>query len=294
MVDSLTDYALNEQLPSWGVLVLESHHSPRFTMEWRTHEFIKVVFVLNGEGKFIFADQSTPFTAADVVVVPANTANRIEDKPGSAASLYVCCLDRRLFQFDPSLVDRFKRETIRGDGHFANRVASLMRRMVYCQQRGGPDVGLSLVTDALQLTQRIMPPRWDTQAAGRPAIGLPKVGSACSSSEQTMMANYIESLATDFFETTTIDDAAERLGMSRRTFTKRFAQMTGQSWLSYVRTLAIDHAQIRLRKSSLPIASVAFECGFNDLSTFYRQFKRQVGISPAAFRHQHNEGWSDD
>ena len=72
--------------------------------------------------------------------------------------------------------------------------------------------------------------------------------------------------------------------MPRRTFTKLFAEETGTTWLRRVRELAIGHAKTRLRSSDLPIASVAFECGFNDLSTFYRQFKSQVGVSPAAYR----------
>jgi AraC family L-rhamnose operon regulatory protein RhaS len=32
------------------------------------------------------------------------------------------------------------------------------------------------------------------------------------------------------------------------------------------------------------VLSIAFECGFEDLSTFYRAFKREVGISPNLWR----------
>ena len=74
------------------------------------------------------------------------------------------------------------------------------------------------------------------------------------------------------------------MSVSRRTFTKRFREATGKSWLEYVRGKAIGHAASLLRETSAPIASIAFECGFADVSTFYRQFKARLGVSPAAWR----------
>ncbi len=88
----LTDRALPERLPTWGVLVLESHHSPEFTMDWRTHPFVKVVYVLSGKGMFHLGNQTEHFSTGDVIVVAPGTRNRIEDDPSSASSLYVCCI----------------------------------------------------------------------------------------------------------------------------------------------------------------------------------------------------------
>ncbi|MGB7324777.1 MAG: helix-turn-helix domain-containing protein [Rubripirellula sp.] len=279
MTEKLTDRALIETLPNWGVLVLESHHSPQFTMDWRTHKFLKVVYVLRGFGDFFIGDDAWRFAAGDVIVVPPQTPNRIVDDPAAASSLYVCCLSTSLFGFDLGLIPNIEAQHVRGDGHFANRVATLMRRMVYTQERRGAHCALSMVADAMQLTQRIVEPKWSPQ---RNRLG--KTRSTELAVDEAMMAQYVESLKTDFFETSTIDAAAANLGMPRRTFTKLFSQATGETWLEHVRRLAIDHAKQRLKETSLPIASVAFECGFNDLSTFYRQFKRQVGRSPAAYR----------
>ena len=50
----LTKHALQERLPSWGVLVLESHHGPQFSMQWRRHSFLKVVYVLQGRGQLFY------------------------------------------------------------------------------------------------------------------------------------------------------------------------------------------------------------------------------------------------
>jgi AraC family L-rhamnose operon regulatory protein RhaS len=98
------------------------------------------------------------------------------------------------------------------------------------------------------------------------------------------MEDYVARLAMEFYEASTIDAAATSIGMSRRTFTKLFQEVTGSTWLAHVRKLAINHARHQLAQTNLSIASVAFECGFNDLSTFYRQFKSQVGVAPKSYR----------
>ena len=136
MKRKLTDQALPERLPTWGVLVLESHHSPEFTMEWRTHPFVKVVYVLSGKGTFHLGQRTEPFSTGDVIVVAPGTRNRIEDDPGSAPSLYVCCIAKSLLRFDSDAVDWLATRVIRGDGHFANRrVGSEVGVRHHAQQR---------------------------------------------------------------------------------------------------------------------------------------------------------------
>lgn len=275
MKRSLTDRALPEQLPPWGVQILESHHSPHFKMEWRTHRFLKFIYVLQGQGTIHYENRNDEFETGDLVVVAPGTRNRLEDAPGAAASLYVCCLAKSRLGFDPRLTDWLPTGVLRGDGHFANRVGSTLRRLVHAQDAEETMRPLAMVAEALRLVQLVC-----ERTAKTPRTGPP------SSASRDAMKRYIASLPSRFFEATTIEDAARQLNLSRRAFTKMFAQYTGESWLQHVRRLAIEHAQQRLRETDLPIVSVAFECGFNDLSTFYRQFKSQCDVSPARYREQ--------
>ena len=41
---------------------------------------------------------------------------------------------------------------------------------------------------------------------------------------------------------------------------------------------------MRLRRTDEPISAIAFDAGFNDLSTFNRRFRRIMGTSPGGFR----------
>lgn len=276
MQPSLTDRALPERIPPWGVLVLESHHSPTFSMEWRTHRFIKIIYVLQGKAQFHAETRVLAANEGDVVLVPPGIRNRIEDVPNCATSLYICCVAKSLMNFDTELMKLMETVVLPSHGHFANRVSSRMRRMVHSQEQSGFTRSIALVADAMRLVQLVLERK-----------AMRESSESSTDIDRELMQSYLDALPTCFYDETTIDRAAAGLGMSRRTFTKVFSEMTGETWLSRVRQLAIEHAQRKLAQTQLPIASVAFECGFNDLSSFYRQFRKRVGISPGKYRATH-------
>lgn len=281
----LTTEALAEDLPEWGVLVLESHHSINFAMEWRTHDFLKLIFVLRGNGVIEIDNRVVHFSEGDVVAVPAGLRNRITDAPDAASSLYICCISTTLFQFDSSLMPKVPLGKVPGGPHLSNRVASQLRRMRHDQSNQPDHVALSMVSAALRLVEWVVTMR-DRRAANWNTEQIATSGGhlAIAFDEREIMKDYIARLRTEFYDVTTIDDAAASLRMSRRTFTKLFRESTGETWLQHVRKLAINHAKHSLAQTDLSIASIAFESGFGDLSTFYRQFKSQVGVSPQIYR----------
>jgi len=274
---SRTNRPVDETLPDFGVLVFESHHAKDFFMSFREHSFAKIFYVLEGAGTLESQRGSKPFRSGDVMVVPPKLRHRIVDAPDQPASLYVACLSLSLLSFDRSITERIQ-FTVLPDPHVRTRVAVTLRRMVFRQQSSDRLSSLPMVGDALRLIELVLEPRTSKRR---------KVERGLSPDEQSMR-RYIAFLDQNFFEATTIDDAANELGMSRRHFTKLFSKHAGQSWLRFVRGRAVEHAQTRLRQTELPIASVAFECGFNDLTTFYRHFKRVTGVSPAKYRREEN------
>lgn len=60
-------------------------------------------------------------------------------------------------------------------------------------------------------------------------------------------------------------------------------------WLRYRRVLK---AQELLRNSSRPIAEVASQCGFGNLRTFQRAFRRVTDMTPRAFRREVRMGFT--
>jgi transcriptional regulator GlxA family with amidase domain len=87
-----------------------------------------------------------------------------------------------------------------------------------------------------------------------------------------------------------LDALADAAHMSRRTFTRRFAQATGTTvgkWLSAER---VARAQQLLETTELPIEQVAAQAGFGSALSLRQHFSGQLGTAPSAYRRAFREG----
>jgi AraC-like DNA-binding protein len=79
---------------------------------------------------------------------------------------------------------------------------------------------------------------------------------------------------------------AREAAMSPYHFLRVFRRIVGMTPHQYVLRIRMHGAAVRLRRSDDPVSTIAFDAGFNDLSTFNRRFRRIIGASPTAFRTQ--------
>ncbi len=60
--------------------------------------------------------------------------------------------------------------------------------------------------------------------------------------------------------------------------------MTGRTPHQVLTAIRMDHAKRLLRHSGMSIGEIAESVGFDNVFHFSRQFKRQLGATPTAFR----------
>lgn len=72
--------------------------------------------------------------------------------------------------------------------------------------------------------------------------------------------------------------------MSPYHYLRTFARVVGTTPHRFVLRARLERAAQLLRDSPAPVATVALEAGFADLSTFHASFRRWMGTSPAAYR----------
>jgi len=82
----------------------------------------------------------------------------------------------------------------------------------------------------------------------------------------------------------TLRQIAETLYVSQSQLCRIFKKTTGLSFSQYLRSVRIRHVCERLKKSSINIESIARECGFRDMNTFYEAFTTMVGMTPRKYR----------
>ncbi|HEY2157424.1 MAG TPA: AraC family transcriptional regulator [Isosphaeraceae bacterium] len=278
LAEAVRERPVDVAMPPDGVFVLESHHASTFRMEPSTHDFLEVFHVLAGSGWFRIEGRSHRCRAGDVVAVPVGNVHWIEDLEGDSLSLYGICVAPDVWRHEPALPEHLPAGRLHVGGHQVPQVRSTLRRLLF-EQTLGRAMGRAAV---LGMTLELLAMLARSHAEAGPA----DVGADASpESRREAVRRYAEGLAREFFEPGDLDHASSRLGLSRRRFTQLFREVAGTSWSDYVTALRIDHARHLLDSTHRSVMAIAFECGYEDLSSFYRAFKSRVGLPPSEWRH---------
>jgi transcriptional regulator GlxA family with amidase domain len=104
-----------------------------------------------------------------------------------------------------------------------------------------------------------------------------------TSADQRLNA-MIEDIRRNLEQTYPIDELAQRLGMSRRTFTRRFRDTIGLPFGEWLLSERISFARRLLEVGSGSIEEIAHAAGFSSVAAFRLQFARRAGLSPSQWR----------
>lgn len=87
-------------------------------------------------------------------------------------------------------------------------------------------------------------------------------------------------------EPLTLTDLANAIGLPRFQFLRAFRRTTGQTPFAYVRDIRAQHARHLLSETSLPLAEIAYACGYSSQQHFTKVFSDLHGIPPGGWRRQ--------
>ena len=93
-------------------------------------------------------------------------------------------------------------------------------------------------------------------------------------------ANYQEDLS--------LEQAADYIGFSKYHFSRLFKLHTNTTFYDYLSHKRVQAAQ-SLLATDIPITDIAFQTGFNNLTTFCRCFKKCTNCSPTEYRNKFRE-----
>lgn len=80
-----------------------------------------------------------------------------------------------------------------------------------------------------------------------------------------------------------VESLVNEMGMSRTVLYKKVQTLTNFSIADLVKNVRLKKAALLFSKTSLPIAEVAYEVGFNDRKYFSREFRKFFTISPSDY-----------
>ncbi len=85
-----------------------------------------------------------------------------------------------------------------------------------------------------------------------------------------------------------VDELADIAELSSYQLDSRVRSLFGVSTSQYIGRMRIELACRKLLRSDEPITDLAKTCGYSDASSFTRQFRKMVGMTPSSFRESAN------
>jgi AraC-like DNA-binding protein len=81
-----------------------------------------------------------------------------------------------------------------------------------------------------------------------------------------------------------LEMAAENACLNRFYFSHFLKERTGQSFYEHLSRARLQRAERSLIESEIPVTEIAYNCGFNSISSFNRLFKAYTGTTPSVYR----------
>ena len=83
-----------------------------------------------------------------------------------------------------------------------------------------------------------------------------------------------------------VTDIAKLVDISQYYFCRLFHNSTGLTPYQYVLRQRVIRAKDLIKNSKLPLADIAFECGFSSQSQMTQHFRKSVGVTPKIYRNR--------
>ncbi|WP_322414205.1 helix-turn-helix transcriptional regulator [Mesorhizobium huakuii] len=102
--------------------------------------------------------------------------------------------------------------------------------------------------------------------------------------DQKRVADAVRRIELDANRPVSLSALADETATSPYHFLRIFRQVAGMTPYQFLLKTRLHRAALRLRLSADAISAIAFDVGFNDLSTFNRRFRHVMGETPGDYR----------
>jgi AraC-like DNA-binding protein len=108
--------------------------------------------------------------------------------------------------------------------------------------------------------------------------------SARSNDKTQKVTQAIEFILKNFKQKIYVDTIAQQLNMSVPAFSRYFKTHTRKTFTDYVTEVRIAHACKLITENQFSISEIGYKSGFDNLSNFYRHFRKIHGLIPKEYR----------
>jgi|GEM_PF-2969163 len=267
------------EFPPSGIYISTSHHAEGFIMKMHRSNYHELVVVRSGRGEVFVGDAHLVLSAGCMLHIPPNASHRFVDAPTSPMTLHIVSFKPDAFVENPLVAQLYHSflemnkitEVIYLLNTFRrNKIYHYLQEMQQEQTLNKGGCELMVYATCLQLLTFLGRIKGDSDEV------------PFSNVQQQAVEACLEYIEHNFTEAITVEQLAELSGYSSRRLTSLFKTQTGKTILQYLNEVRVNYSARRILETG-NITHSALESGFNDLTNFYRHFKKNLKKTPRAY-----------
>lgn len=278
---------VEKTLSSKETFVFKDLTGPFFNPNWHFHNEFQISFVVKGKGTRFVGDHVEPFDEGDLVLTGPNLPHlwRSDEayfnKNGKLSTrALVIYFDNELLSTsllgkeEFYAVNKLVENSARGMGFYGDTKRKINKLFL----KIGQVKGFQRIIKLLEVID-ILANSKDYELLSSP--GYTNVLKGDDAEKMRMVYDYV---MTNFRTKIALEEISDMLNMTTTSFCRYFKPRANKTFTRFVNDIRIGHARKLLLEDNFNISQISYECGYNTLSNFNRQFKSIVNMSPHEYR----------
>jgi len=277
-------------IPAHKAFVIKKIHAPHFDPTFHLHPEFQLSYVIKGEGTRFVGDSIKSFKASDMVLTGPNlphvwrSDNKYFEKDSQLSTTVIVIyfhdhfLGETLLQKEEmESINRLFQKSVRGLEIRGNTKAVIGKMMYSLLELKGIESIIKLL-EILDVLAKSNECNYVTHN---------HLVSSNTEAETNRMNKIFEYVMKNYKHRISLDEVAEIVNMTRTSFSRYFKSRVNKTFSDFLKEIRIKYACKLLKEEKMNIDSIGYECGFQTLSNFNKQFKTVMGQQPHNYRNEY-------
>lgn len=264
---------------------------PRFKNIWHYHPELELHYIIRGEGVRFIGDNISNFSHGEIVLVGENlphtwrsTDDYFDESQDLTVEVIVIqflpdCLGKDLLALpEARQINQLYQKAQGGmliTGNARREVAALMEAVP-----GAANL------DSILLLFRLLKVLAETEEY-QIIVKSKSVFDQSNALYASRLNEICDYTLSNYKKDISIQEIAALSNLSVTSFCRYFKMMTNKTYHDFLTEIRISHACRALVEDKLSVMAICFDCGFNNLSNFYRHFTKTTGLTPFSYKRKY-------
>ena len=273
-----------DYVPGTGLRILYNNEYRSYAPH--KHGALEVCIPIENEYKYVVAGKPYNLAPGDIFFMPSETVHEVECENEGCRFIYLFAIDFLQHLFDFSfLTDFLKEPRVVNESTYPGVYGKIYELFMGINDQYFLYENMVLEMPIYSRLLNI----FSLLVTTNPQFNPVRIEDSRSASKYVKFKSLINHINAHFMDEITLEWAADFVGFSKYHFTRLFKEYTDVTFYEFLLHRRMQAARVLLTDTDKTVTEIAFQAGFNNLTSFTRSFKNATGMTPSQFRIAHGK-----